>query len=99
MLAPFVRRNRKAPPGATRQQLTMRMHLASQGGKQSSQTRPVSPRLCVELPRLGRMLCCRVNRLRYLQEAADASSGVIGGKLSLKEISTAVRCTTPLLFF
>src|ERR687892_1855677 len=37
------------------------------------------------------MLCYRVRRLRYLQEAADASSGAIGGKLSLKEISTAVR--------
>jgi len=31
----------------------------------------------------------RVSRLRYPQEAADAS-GAIGGKLSLREISTAV---------
>jgi hypothetical protein len=36
------------------------------------------------------MLCCRVSRLRYLQEAADASSGAIGGKMSPKEISAAV---------
>jgi hypothetical protein len=36
------------------------------------------------------MLCCRLSRLRYLQEAADASSGAIGGKMSLKGISTAV---------
>jgi hypothetical protein len=34
------------------------------------------------------MLCCRVRRLRYLQEAADVSSGAIGGEMSLKEIST-----------
>jgi hypothetical protein len=44
------------------------------------------------------MLCCRVSRLRYL-EAADASSGAIGGKMSLKEISTAVTLHAPLLFF
>ena len=31
-----------------------------------------------------------MSRLRYLQEAADASSGDIGGRMSLKEISTAV---------
>jgi hypothetical protein len=36
------------------------------------------------------MLCCRLSRLRYLQEAADASSGAIGGNMSLREISTAV---------
>jgi len=52
-----------------------------------------------DLPGFGRMLCCRVSRLRYLQEAADASSSAIGGKMSLKEISTAVTCTAPLLFF
>jgi hypothetical protein len=45
------------------------------------------------------MLCCRVSRLRYLQEAADVSSGAIGGKMSLKEISTAVTSNAPLLFF
>jgi hypothetical protein len=45
------------------------------------------------------MLCCRVSRLRCLQEAADASSGAIGGKMSLKEISTAVTLHAPLLFF
>jgi hypothetical protein len=45
------------------------------------------------------MLCSRVSRLRYLQEAADASSGAIGGKMSLREISTAVTLHAPLLFF
>jgi hypothetical protein len=45
------------------------------------------------------MLCCRVSRLRYLQEAADVSSGAIGGKMSLKEIWTAVTLHAPLLFF
>ena len=77
----------------------MRIHLAPQGGKPSSQPRPRLTSACVELPRFGRMLCCRVSRLRYLQEAADAASGAIGGKMSLKEIWTAVTLHAPLLFF
>jgi hypothetical protein len=36
--------------------------------------------------------------LKYLQEAADASGGAIGGKMSLKEISTAVTLSLPPLF-
>ena len=39
------------------------------------------------------MLCCRVSRLRYLQEAADASSGAIGGNMSLKGFRQRLRCT------
>jgi hypothetical protein len=77
----------------------MRIHLAPQGGKQSSQPQArLTSSLC-GVAGLGRMLCCRVSRLRYLQEAADASSGAIGGKMSLKEIWTAVTSHAPLLFF
>jgi hypothetical protein len=76
----------------------MRIHLAPQGGKQSSQPQArLTSSLC-GVAGLGRMLCCRVSRLRYLQEAADAS-GAIGGKMSPKEISTAVTLHAPLLFF
>jgi hypothetical protein len=100
MLAPFgegAARLRRVPHG---QQLTMRIHLAPQGGKQSSQPRPrLTSAFVGSCPGSARMLCCRVSRLRYLQEAADASSGAIGGKMSLKEISTAVTLHAPLLFF
>jgi hypothetical protein len=56
---------------------------------------PVGPaRPDAGLPRVSAWGTCRRRRT----EAVDASSGAIGGKISLKEISSAVTLHVPLLF-